>query len=197
MTSQLRHFIAQPYIHPPLLLQSKGGRKFHIRAYVLAVGGTTIPHKGGTQPDIVWKEGDGLRADNGGSTGGGVSTFVARPPWQEGIAVASVNPHAIKGRVVPDLAVNADWDASPYLLVVDGKAQANGGTSAAAPLVAALITRINARRRKAGKPAVGFVTPLLYGKTSDGKDIVGKAACTDVTSGDNVTAHAGVCLERT
>jgi tubulin--tyrosine ligase len=42
MTSQLRHFIAQPYIHPPLLLQSKGGRKFHIRAYVLAVGALKV-----------------------------------------------------------------------------------------------------------------------------------------------------------
>ena len=30
--------------------------------YVLAVGGTTIPTKGGTQPDIVWKEGDGKSA---------------------------------------------------------------------------------------------------------------------------------------
>jgi kumamolisin len=60
--------------------------------YVLAVGGTTIPTKGGTGPDIVWKEGDGLRADNGGSTGGGVSAKFDRPPWQEGITIASVNP---------------------------------------------------------------------------------------------------------
>ncbi|EEH19910.2 5'/3'-nucleotidase SurE [Paracoccidioides brasiliensis Pb03] len=38
ITSQLRHFIAQPYIHPPLLLPSESNRKFHIRTYVLAVG---------------------------------------------------------------------------------------------------------------------------------------------------------------
>ena len=38
MTSQLRHFIAQRYVHPPLLLSSHGKRKFHIRSYVLAVG---------------------------------------------------------------------------------------------------------------------------------------------------------------
>jgi tubulin---tyrosine ligase len=38
MTSQLRHFTAQPYIHPPLLLPLSEGRKFHIRTYVLAVG---------------------------------------------------------------------------------------------------------------------------------------------------------------
>jgi hypothetical protein len=47
ITSQLRHFIAQPYIHPPLLLQaphspSKGLRKFHIRTYVLATGALQV-----------------------------------------------------------------------------------------------------------------------------------------------------------
>ncbi|KIX99830.1 uncharacterized protein Z520_04466 [Fonsecaea multimorphosa CBS 102226] len=42
MTSQLRHFIAQPYIDPPLLLETYGGRKFHIRAYVLAAGALKV-----------------------------------------------------------------------------------------------------------------------------------------------------------
>jgi tubulin--tyrosine ligase len=42
VTSQLRHFIAQPYIDPPLLLPSSAGRKFHIRTYVLAVGSLKV-----------------------------------------------------------------------------------------------------------------------------------------------------------
>ncbi len=42
MTSQLRHFIAQPYIDPPLLLPAKDNRKFHIRVYVLAIGGLKV-----------------------------------------------------------------------------------------------------------------------------------------------------------
>lgn len=42
MTSQLRHFIAQPYIHPPLLLESKGNKKFHVRVYVVAVGALKV-----------------------------------------------------------------------------------------------------------------------------------------------------------
>lgn len=42
MTSQLRHFIAQPYIDPPLLLDAYGRRKFHIRTYVLAVGALKV-----------------------------------------------------------------------------------------------------------------------------------------------------------
>ncbi|KAF8542472.1 tubulin-tyrosine ligase family-domain-containing protein [Trichophaea hybrida] len=39
VTNQLRHFVAQQYVHPPLLVDS---RKFHIRTYVLAVGGLKV-----------------------------------------------------------------------------------------------------------------------------------------------------------
>ncbi|KAF3036093.1 hypothetical protein E8E12_007784 [Didymella heteroderae] len=46
ITSQLRHFVAQPYIHPPLLLAPPGEpsqlRKFHIRTYVLASGALQV-----------------------------------------------------------------------------------------------------------------------------------------------------------
>jgi tubulin--tyrosine ligase len=42
ITSQLRHFVAQPYIHPPLLLSPSDNRKFHIRTYVLAVGALKV-----------------------------------------------------------------------------------------------------------------------------------------------------------
>jgi hypothetical protein len=46
ITSQLRHFVAQPYIHPPLLLAPPGDanqlRKFHIRTYVLAAGALKV-----------------------------------------------------------------------------------------------------------------------------------------------------------
>lgn len=41
VTSHLRHFVAQPYIHPPLLLLSNP-RKFHIRTYVVASGSLKI-----------------------------------------------------------------------------------------------------------------------------------------------------------
>ena len=42
ITSRLRHFVAQPYIDPPLLLPSSSGRKFHIRTYALAVGALKV-----------------------------------------------------------------------------------------------------------------------------------------------------------
>lgn len=155
--------------------------------YVLSVGGTTIPNKGGAGPDIVWKEGDGLRADNGGSTGGGVSAVFPRPTWQSGITIQPVDPGGIVGRCVPDLAANADWNASPYLLVVDGKSQGNGGTSAATPLCAALIALMNAQRAAANR--VGYLTPLLY--QTQGARTIGAAGCTDVVSGNNITDKIG------
>jgi kumamolisin len=156
--------------------------------FVLSVGGTTIPVKGGPGPDVTWKEGDGLRSDGGGSTGGGVSAIFPRPPWQEAITIASVNPDAIAGRCLPDVAANADWNASPYLLVVDGKMQPNGGTSAATPLWAALITLINAARGPGKR--IGYLTPLLYQNTLGG-GAIGAAGCTDVVTGDNNTATVG------
>ncbi|KAK7752213.1 hypothetical protein SLS62_005747 [Diatrype stigma] len=39
--SHLRHFVAQPYIHPPLLLPGDG-RKFHIRTYVACIGSLDV-----------------------------------------------------------------------------------------------------------------------------------------------------------
>ncbi|ROW13471.1 hypothetical protein VPNG_04449 [Cytospora leucostoma] len=41
-TSHLRHFVAQPYIEPPLLLPECDNRKFHIRTYVLCVGALQV-----------------------------------------------------------------------------------------------------------------------------------------------------------
>jgi len=156
--------------------------------YVLAVGGTTIPKKHGKGPDIVWKEGKGTRPQGGGSTGGGVSAVFPRPHWQKGVTIKSVNPDSIVGRCIPDIAANADWNVSPYLVVADGTKQPVGGTSAASPLVAGLLTLINANG-PAGK-RVGYVTPVLYQTTGVGNQTVGNAGCTDVVSGNNAT-HRG------
>lgn len=38
VTSQLRHFIVQEYLHNPLLLSQMNGKKFHIRCYVTCSG---------------------------------------------------------------------------------------------------------------------------------------------------------------
>ena len=76
---------------------------------------------------------------------------------------------------------------SPYLLVVEGKIQAGGGTSAASPLWASLFALINAKR-PSGKQ-VGYVAPVLY-RRKGGKTI-GALCCNDVISGNNTTDEQG------
>ena len=74
-----------------------------------------------------------------------------------------------------------------YFMVVDGKAGVNGGTSASAPLWAALIARINGAL-PTGK-RVGYLTPLLY--KAAGATTVGAQGCRDITTGNNITAAVG------
>ena len=156
--------------------------------YVCCVGGTTAK-KGSALPDVTWKEGDGLRSDQHGSSGGGVSAMFPRPTWQSAVTIQSANHGALLGRCLPDLSANADWDAAPYALLVDGQLQPNGGTSAAAPLVATLFTRINAGRSRDKR--VGYVTPVLYQPVAGGNQPVGLLGCSDVVRGNNITAAVG------
>ena len=153
--------------------------------YVLAVGGTTLKQSSsGKITETAWKDGDGLRKDNGGSTGGGVSTIFPRPSWQT-VSIESVNPGSIEGRVVPDVAADASANTG-YWTVVDGQGGASGGTSAAAPLWASLIARLNASMGV----SVGFLSPLLYQTGADGQPL-GQTGCRDITSGNNDTASIG------
>lgn len=159
--------------------------------YVLAVGGTNLTVSNGKTDEVVWKDGDGIRMDGGGATGGGVSAFFQRPDWQDGITIKSIDPGAIVGRVVPDVAAHAQTDGNTtgYFIVVDGSAARNGGTSAAAPLWASLIGRINQQIPAPKK--VGYLTPVLYKKAGTGAGTVGAIGCNDITSGNNASARIG------
>lgn len=153
--------------------------------YVLAVGGTTLKRSAsGTVTETAWRDGDGLRQDNGGSTGGGVSTYFPRPDWQT-VTIKSINPGAIEGRIVPDVAADASANTG-YWVVVDGQGGASGGTSASAPLWASLIARINA---SLGTP-IGYLNPLLFQQGVGGKTL-GASGFRDIVSGNNSTASIG------
>jgi kumamolisin len=82
------------------------------------------------------------------------------------------------GRGVPDVAGNAD-PMTGYQVLVDGQSQVIGGTSAVAPLWAALIARLN---QKLARP-LGDVHAALYGLKGKG--------FRDITSGDNGAYRAG------
>jgi kumamolisin len=133
--------------------------------------------------DVVWWQSPGERTSSGGgSTGGGVSVEFARPSWQD-VRVASLNADSIDGRIVPDIAALAGPPL--YDFIFTGKDWANGGTSAATPLWAALLARL-----ASGGWKPGFFTPLLYKPGSSGQPL-GASACVDVTSGDNTSPSPG------
>lgn len=157
--------------------------------YVLAVGGTTLRKSGGAYSETAWKDGDGLRQDKGGSTGGGVSVvFVPPPTWQGKTLVASVNPGAKPGRSIPDVAADASGHTG-YFMVIAGKVIYEGGTSAASPLWAGLIARMNTSLA-VSKKRVGYVTPLLYQDPAGGPG-VGAVGCKDINQGNNISAAVG------
>ena len=137
--------------------------------HVLACGGTSLTASGGAiTSETVWNDGA-----NGGATGGGVSSFFGLPAWQEGLQTkrSAGTTAALAMRGVPDVAGDADPQTG-YHVRVDGSEEVFGGTSAVAPLWAALIARINATK---GTP-VGFINPALYKS---------KVATHDITVGNN------------
>ncbi len=138
--------------------------------YVLGCGGTLIRTSGDAlAAETVWKS-------NGGGTGGGVSDLFARPRYQASARVPK--PAAASGgRGVPDVAGDADPD-SGYRIVTGGATGIVGGTSAVAPLWAAIVAGLNAGRDR----PLGFVHAMLYAHAS---------AFRDITSGDNKSGAIG------
>ena len=137
-------------------------------SFALACGGTSLRGTTTIETETVWNDGS-----NGGASGGGVSSFFALPSWQKGLsahnAAGKATPLAKRG--VPDVAGDADPETG-YGVRVDGSDTVIGGTSAVAPLWAALIARLNGI---SGKPA-GFINPVLYANPQ---------ALRDITSGNN------------
>ena len=141
--------------------------------YVVACGGTRLVLTP-ARSEVVWNE----LAIHEGATGGGVSESFARPSFQSNVGVPAA-PNGFVGRGVPDVAGDAD-PASGYHVVVDGQSIVLGGTSAVAPLWAALVARLN---EALGSP-LGYLTPRLY-------DPAETATFTDIVSGNNDGYTAG------
>ncbi|KAK5165797.1 uncharacterized protein LTR77_008720 [Saxophila tyrrhenica] len=141
--------------------------------YVTAVGGTQF-----LDPEEAWN-----------ASSGGFSFYFDRP-WYQNAAVQTYLNQEISaetkkyyrsngyvdfnGRGFPDISAHSLYP--DYLTVINGTAQPNGGTSAAAPIVAAIFALLNDARFRAGKPAMGFINPWLYNSAA------GKAL-TDITTG--------------
>ncbi len=148
----------------------------------LGVGGTMLINSGSNIDEVTWWQSPGRRTQNGGgATGGGVSTVFPRPSWQT-VKVKSLNAGSVDGRVAPDIAA---LSGPPYYdLIFVGKDAPNGGTSASAPLWAALIARISANLPPAKQQR--FLTPLLYQNGGSGQP-VGKSSSRDIAVGNNAS----------
>jgi kumamolisin len=132
--------------------------------HVVGCGGTTLT----ATSEVVWNNDPGNPSGEG--TGGGYSAHFPAQSWQLGIPPA---PNGL-GRMVPDVAANADPNTG-YLIVVNGQQEPVGGTSAVAPLYSGLFAAIEAN-------PLGFITPQFYELPKDFNDI---------TQGNNGVYNAG------
>lgn len=135
--------------------------------HVIGCGGTSKPQGA---PETVWNNDPDPNDPSGEGTGGGYSQFFPVQSWQ----VGAPPPPSGLGRMVPDLAANADPNTG-YEIFCHGSSMVIGGTSAVAPLYAGLFAAF-------GK-GLGFVSPKLWAN---------KGSFTDITTGGNGLYHAGV-----
>jgi len=142
-------------------------------SFALGCGGTSLQASNGEiVSETVWNN------PQGGATGGGVSQYFPLPTWQQGFNVPKPSSkHG--GRGVPDVGGDADPNTG-YNILVDGEHAVFGGTSAVAPLWAALVARIN---QQTGSP-IGFLNPLIY------NNAVEAAGFHDITQGNNGSFNA-------
>ncbi|MGH3156490.1 MAG: IPT/TIG domain-containing protein, partial [Streptosporangiaceae bacterium] len=114
--------------------------------YVVGVGGTTVTTSG----ESVWNE----SANQAGAGGGGLSGFWCMPTYQHQTAIPGlISSHSVKNsgcsssvgtyvREDPDVSADAD-PYTGYVIIHSGAWQVIGGTSAAAPLWAAVSALID------------------------------------------------------
>ena len=122
--------------------------------HVVGCGGTTKT----AAKETVWNDDPGNASGEG--TGGGFSTIFPPQSFQAGA------PHG-PGRMVPDVAADADLNTG-YTIVVHGEQGPAGGTSAVAPLYAGLFAAFGTK--------LGYVTPKLWAN---------QLCFNDITQGDN------------
>jgi kumamolisin len=154
--------------------------------YATACGGTQLYVQGDAiSNEIVWNELGELQQNKfylGGATGGGVSDRYPIPSYQSsvGIALRSVNTPAATGRCIPDVAGNAGSSTGYLVSQPPGSPlpiAPVGGTSAAAPMWAALMACIRESLAQSfnDKIPAFFFNDFVYanGKSGAFRDVVG------------------------
>ena len=130
--------------------------------FATSVGGTqlTLTASNRIADQVVWST-FGIGQSNG--TGAGASAAWARPSYQVAPGIGPALQHGRPTRLTPDIAAMASF--TPGFADYDKQDQgwgADGGTSAATPFTAAMVALALEQERKAGRPPLGSLTPLLY-----------------------------------
>jgi subtilase family serine protease len=132
--------------------------------FTTSVGGTSLTLTPGNQiaDQVVWSTFASQPAQGVGS-GGGPSSVWSRPSFQQAAGIGPQLQAGKPARLTPDVASMASF--TPGLAVYDrdgGGWGLGGGTSAATPLTAAIVALVLQQERKAGRPRLGSLSPLLY-----------------------------------
>jgi subtilase family serine protease len=144
-------------------------------------------------PEIAWNDTDTL-VPYLASSGGGVSAFYPKPPWQVGMGVPNDGV-----RDVPDISFTASAAHDGYIICTDLDCESSfppnlieGGTSASTPVFAGIVTLLNKYLSVQGilpSPGLGNINPTLYGLA---QVPFSPPIFHDVTSGSNqVPCQAG------
>jgi kumamolisin len=140
--------------------------------HVLSCGGSSVHFPPGHLRESVW---NCVMHGMHGASGGGVSRHFQPPPWQKTCNVP-LGPTGRRGRGVPDVAGPAD--PRQGCEIIAGQARySSAGTSAVAPLWAALIACLNTQLES----RCGYITPLLYRIAAGGSS----KPLRDITRGNN------------
>ncbi|GAB7362012.1 hypothetical protein MBLNU230_g2047t1 [Neophaeotheca triangularis] len=125
ITSQLRHFVVQPYIHPPLLLpppHPSSNRKFHLRTYVLATGSLRIAVY---KPMLALFAGQTYSAPTPSTTTSptALARHLTNTCLQSGEREGSVHSFWSLPSTLPNLPAQSDWKRSVFEQVCEATAQ--------------------------------------------------------------------------
>jgi kumamolisin len=150
------------------------------------VGGTTVSFdmNWNATSETAWSRAAVNGADPAAS-GGGISTFFARPTWQSGSGVPSGSM-----RCVPDVAAMAATDADVAgsfdgaFVLLNGQQAGFVGTSLSTPIWAGVVAMANQYRVSVGLPNFGLMNQWLYG-------LIGTGGVYDTTTGSNGAYYAG------
>ncbi len=132
--------------------------------FVTSVGGTDLKltRRNRIASQVVWST-YATQPSQGVGSGGGPSNVFGRPSFQRAPGISSRLQQGRPTRLVPDVAAMASF--SPGIVVYDqggGGWGLGGGTSAATPLTAAIVALTLEQERRAGRPRLGSLPPLLY-----------------------------------